>query len=166
MTSLPVLTSERVRGHPFLKGLETRHIESLEGAAMEVEFRPSELIFRKGEPANRFYLLLDGSVVIRESDAFAFQVLHGGDVLGWSAIFPPYTSHFEAQAVEKSRAVFFYASWVLDKCDLDHDLGYELMKRMASVLVDRLQARRRARVATTQAGSDRAQEHPASDSSA
>jgi len=34
---------------------------------------------------------------------------------------------------------------VLDRCEMDHDLGYELMKRMAAVLVDRLQARRRGR---------------------
>jgi CRP-like cAMP-binding protein len=140
-----VLSSAKVRAHPFLRGLEQRHLEVLDEAAMAVDFKSQEMIFRKGEPANRFYLVLEGSVVIRESDSFPFQIVHGGEVLGWSAMFPPYTSHFEARALEDTKAVFLYSSWVLERCEMDHDLGYELMKRMAAVLVDRLEARRKAR---------------------
>jgi CRP-like cAMP-binding protein len=136
----------KIKGHPFLRGLEPRHLAALDEAAMEVEFAPQEIIFRQNEPANRFYLILEGSVVIEEQNSVPFQVVNGGDVLGWSAMFPPYSSHFRARALEKTKAIFFYSSWVLESCELDHDLGYELMKRMAAVLLDRLQARRKARV--------------------
>jgi CRP/FNR family transcriptional regulator, cyclic AMP receptor protein len=145
MTSQPILCTERIKAHPFLAGLEPGQLAALEEAAMEVDFNAQEIVFRKGEPANRFYLILDGAVVIREPDGFPFQIVRGGDVLGWSAMFPPYCSHFEARALKKTRAVFFYAAWVLDRCEMDHDLGYELMKRMAAVFVQRLQARRKAR---------------------
>ena len=146
MKSATLLSSMKIKAHPFLLGLEPRHLTALEEAAMEVEFAPQEIIFRQGEPANRFYLLLEGSVVIEEQNSVPFQVVHGGEVLGWSAMFPPYTSHFRARALEKTKAIFLYSSWVLEKCELDHDLGYELMRRMAAVLVDRLQARRKVRV--------------------
>jgi CRP/FNR family transcriptional regulator, cyclic AMP receptor protein len=146
MSTPPLLSSTKIKGHPFLSGLEPHHLAALEEAAMEVEFAPQEIIFRHGEPANRFYLVLQGSVVVEEQNSVPFQVVHGGEVLGWSAMFPPYSSHFRARALEKTRAIFFYGSWVLEKCDHDHDLGYELMKRMAAVLLDRLQARRKARV--------------------
>ena len=143
-----LLSSAAIKSHAFLRGLEPHHLAALDDAAMEVEFAPQEIIFRRDEPANRFYLILDGAVVIQEQDSIPFQVVHGGEVLGWSAMFPPYTSHFEARALRKTKAIFFYSSWVLDKCEQDHDLGYELMKRMAAVLVGRLQARRKARIAT------------------
>jgi CRP-like cAMP-binding protein len=144
MTTRPTMFVEKMKSHPFLSGMERRHLELLDEAAMEVEFSPQEVVFRKGDPANRFYLILGGAVVIGERDGFPFQIVHAGEVIGWSAMFPPYTSHFDARALEKTKAIFFYASWVLDKCEDDHDLGYELMKRMGAVLVDRLQARRKA----------------------
>jgi CRP/FNR family cyclic AMP-dependent transcriptional regulator len=141
-----LLSSTKIKMHPFLAGLEAHHLAALEEAAMEVEFAPQEIIFRQGEPANRFYLLLEGSVVIEEQNSVPFQVVHGGEVLGWSAVFPPYTSHFRARALEKTKAIFLYSSWVLERCEQDHDLGYQLMRRMSAVLVERLEARRKARV--------------------
>jgi CRP-like cAMP-binding protein len=143
MTARPALLVEKLKSHPFLRGLERCHLELLEEAAMEVDFDEQEVIFQKGDPANRFYLILSGAVVVGEPGGFPFQIVHAGEVVGWSAMFPPYTSHFDARALEKTRAIFFYGSWVLDKCETDHDLGYELMKRMGAVLVDRLQARRK-----------------------
>jgi CRP-like cAMP-binding protein len=123
--------------------LERHQLELLDEAAMEVDFNPQEMIFRKGDPANRFYLILSGAVVVGEPGGFPFQIVRAGEVIGWSSMFPPYTSHFDARALEKTKAIFFYASWVLQKCEEDHDLGYELMRRMGAVLVERLQARRK-----------------------
>jgi hypothetical protein len=45
--------------------------------------------------------------------------------------------------VEPTEAVFFYGTRLREQCEDDHDLGYELMKRMASVIIHRLQATRR-----------------------
>jgi CRP/FNR family transcriptional regulator, cyclic AMP receptor protein len=144
MTLQPARLVEKLKSHPFLCGLERRQLELLGEAAMEVDFNAQEVIFQKGDPANRFYLIQSGAVVIGEPGGFPFQIVHSGEVIGWSAMFPPYASHFDARALEKTRAIFFYGSWVLEKCETDHDLGYELMKRMGAVLVDRLQARRKA----------------------
>ncbi len=146
MTTAPILQMEKFKTHPFLNGMKASHLVALEESAMEVNFAPNDFIFFEGHPANRFYLILEGSVVLRESKSFPFQILHAGDVLGWSALFPPYVSHFEAQALTRVRAIFFYSTWVLDQCEMNHDFGYEMMKRMGTVLIDRLQARRKARI--------------------
>jgi CRP/FNR family transcriptional regulator, cyclic AMP receptor protein len=143
MNSLDILSEEKIKAHPFLDGLDPRSLEALDEAAMEVEFVPQEIIFRQNEPANRFYLILDGAVVLQESDSFPFQIIHGGSVLGWSALFPPYLTQFEARAIKKTRAIFFYGSRIREKFETDHSLGYELMKRMGTVLNERLQARRK-----------------------
>ena len=114
---------------------------------MFTQFAPGEWIFREGDPANRFYLILRGKVSV-ESYAMnrgstPIQTVEEGDVLGWSWLFPPYYWHFDARAVEATEAVFFYGTPLRSECEEDHDLGYELVKRMAEVMMRRLQATRR-----------------------
>ena len=114
---------------------------------MLTKFEPGELLLREGDPANRFYLILRGKVSIEsytsDRGITPIQTLAGGEVLGWSWLFAPYYWHFNARAVELTEAVFFYGTPLRDECEADHDLGYELVKRMAEVMMARLQATRR-----------------------
>ena len=71
------------------------------------------------------------------------QTIGAGEVLGWSWLFPPYYWHFDARALEPTRAIFFYGTRLREYCEEDHDLGYDLIKRMAQVVLTRLQATRR-----------------------
>lgn len=133
--------------HPFLKGLTPHHCRLLADCAMVTRFQPGEVIFREGDPANRFYLILSGKIAIesyvREKGNQLIQTIGAGDVLGWSWLFPPYYWHFDARALEVTAAVFFYGTPLRTECEADHDLGYELMRRMAEVMLQRLQATRR-----------------------
>ena len=132
--------------HPFLRGLNPHQIRLLIDCAMFVRFKPDELIFREGDPANRFYLILEGKVSLeshrREQGSLPIETVQEGEVLGWSWLFAPYYWHFDARAVEETQAVFFYGTPLRDECEADHDLGYELVKRMAEVMLKRLNATR------------------------
>jgi len=102
------------------------------------------MIFREGEMANRFYLLTQGVVVMetytKDSGGALVDKIGAGDVLGWSWLFPPYYWRMDARAVEPTNAIFFYGTRLRQEADLDHDLGYELMRRVAAVAIQRLQA--------------------------
>lgn len=133
--------------HPFLEGMNEECLNILASCAMPTEFKPGELIFREDEVANRFYLLCEGRVAI-EAEALdrppaKVDEVCGGSVLGWSWLFPPYTWHFAARAITPTKAMFFYGTWLRESCDENHDLGYELMKRTAQVMIHRLHATRR-----------------------
>src|SRR5438034_556244 len=96
-----------IRGHPFVRGLSLLHLSMITDYAMTTEFAAGQLIFREGELANRFYLLLDGEVILeskvnRENIAL-IETLGAGDVLGWSWMFEPYTWHFDARATRPTR---------------------------------------------------------------
>lgn len=136
-----------LRNHPFLKGLTPHQIRLLTDCAMVMHFRPGELIFREGDPANRFYLIQKGKIALEspagESGSIFIQTVGAGEVLGWSWLFPPYYWHFDARAIEPTQAIFFYGTPLREECETDHDLGFELLKRMAEVMVKRLQATRR-----------------------
>jgi CRP-like cAMP-binding protein len=132
--------------HPFFRGLPPEHLSLLADCAMRSHFEKDERIFRSGDPANRFYLLQKGKVALESATngaATTLQHIGAGDVLGWSWLFPPYTWHFDARAVEPTDAIFLYGTRVRELCDSNHDLGYELMNRTANVLIDRLMSVRR-----------------------
>jgi CRP/FNR family transcriptional regulator, cyclic AMP receptor protein len=130
-----------VAEHPFLRGLSETHLEALADCAMRLRFAPGDVIFREGDPANRFYLLIKGKIALeseRDEKRVRVQTIGGGDVLGWSWLFPPYYTHFDARAIEATEAMFFYGTRLREMCEEDHELGYEILRRIAAVVVDRL----------------------------
>ncbi len=141
----------QVVAQPFLIDLSTAHIRLLADCAMRSEFKAGQVIFRKGETANRFYLITRGKVALESSTGdcvVKIDEVGAGDLLGWSWIFPPYIWHFDARAIEPTTAIFFYGTILREYCEADPALGYELFKRMSEVMMRRLQA---ARVRLTEA---------------
>jgi CRP-like cAMP-binding protein len=139
--------AELIAHHPFAQDMPPRVVARLADFATEAEFAPGDVIFREGDPANRFYLLLEGKVALEtflgEAGIATVQTLGAGEVLGWSWLFPPYFWHFDARAIEPTRAVFIYGTPVRELCAEDAELGRELYQRIAALVVERLQATRR-----------------------
>ena len=136
-----------VAAQPFFKGLKPKQLKQLASSALEVKFQEGQSIFREGDPANRFYLILKGRVALEADDdegrTNRVTMLGPGDDLGWSWLFPPYYLHFSAYAVEPTEAIFFYGTRLRKQCDQDVLLAYEIMKRVAKVVVQRLEISRR-----------------------
>ncbi len=132
--------------HPFCKGFEPRYMQLITGCASNVRFRAGTYIFREGEPASSFYIIRQGKVALEvmaaQRGSLIIQTIEAGDVLGWSWLFPPYRWHFSARAVEETRAIALDGVCLREKGETDHDFGYELMKRVAHIMMDRLQATR------------------------
>lgn len=141
-----------LEAQPFLRGMTERQLELLAEESMPAEFKAEEVILNEGSPANRFYIILKGRVELEspvlEGEAIHVQTLGHGDVLGWSWFFPPYLWHFDARAVTPTKAIFFYGTRLREMCEENHDLGYELMKRVSEIVIKRLQATRRELVET------------------
>ncbi len=137
---------------PFLTGMAERQLQVLLQHSMPAAFKADEFIFYEGDPANRFYLILEGRVSLESpieevggfrSGAVQIQTVGKGDVLGWSWLFPPYYWHFDARAVTPVKAIFFYGTALREEGERDHDFGYELMKRLSQIVIARLQMTRR-----------------------
>jgi CRP-like cAMP-binding protein len=139
---------------PFLKGMSRSQLEVLANNALEVEFPAGKLIFQEGESANRFYILLEGEVALESGHAPAarlIQKIQANDVLGWSWLFPPHQWSFNARAVKPTKAIIFIATTLREVSEKDHTLGYELMKRVSKLVIERLQATRLHLLKTTKA---------------
>ncbi len=136
-----------IEAHPFIQGLGASHLATLVDCAMKIQFAPGQLIFREGDVANRFYVILEGKVALeagsRGASPVLIETIGSGEVLGWSWLFEPYTWHFDARAVEPTKAIFFYGTWLREQCQQDREFGCELYKRVALIVIDRLQSARR-----------------------
>jgi CRP/FNR family transcriptional regulator, cyclic AMP receptor protein len=132
--------------YPFFSGLPQEHFKLITANAKNVEFPERHYIFREGDPANEFYVIHDGLVsvelLIPTCGATTVQTVNKGEVLGWSWVSFPYRWHFTARTLKPTCALVLDANWLRAKCEEDHDLGYEMLKRFMEVITARLDATR------------------------
>jgi CRP/FNR family transcriptional regulator, cyclic AMP receptor protein len=137
---------DEIEAQPFFAGLAPRYLDLLTGCAFNEYFLDGAYLFREQEPADRFYVLRYGRVALEtyvpQRGPLTIETIEAGDVLGWSWLFPPYRWHFSGRVVEPVHAIAFDGACLREKCECDHDLGYELMRQFARVMMDRLQATR------------------------
>lgn len=133
-------------GHPFFAGLDAAALRIIADCATPVELEAGQTIFHAGESADRFYLIREGRVAL---DIFAprqgshtIQTIEDGEILGWSWLIPPYRWRFDARVVEPVRAIEVDGRMLRERCEVDHDLGYELLKRFAFLIGRRLESTR------------------------
>ena len=135
-----------VSDHPFLKGLKPEYLQLITGCASNVRFDAGQYLFHEGEEANWFYIIRQGKVAVEayaaERGSLIIDTVEEGEVLGWSWLIPPYHWHFDARAVELTRAIALDGKCLRAKCEEDHNLGYELLKQFSHVIEQRLQATR------------------------
>lgn len=135
-----------IKAHPFFAGLDPAFCNLICGCAKNARFEAGEYLFHEGTAADQFYLVRHGRVALQLTapgrGALTFQTLREGEVVGVSWLIPPYRWTFDAKALELVRAISLDAACLRGKCEADHDLGYEMMKRFMPVLIQRLQATR------------------------
>jgi CRP-like cAMP-binding protein len=132
--------------HPFLAGLPEAVLERLAPHARLVVHHTGRPLFRQGDRADRFWLVRSGRVSLElgvegRGDVVIDQIGPGG-VVGWSWLFPPYRWQFSAVAADLVHSIDFDAAAVRKLCEEDPAVGYELTRRFAAVLAERLRSAR------------------------
>ena len=130
--------------HPFFRSMKEHHLRIIVESATVVRFEPQQVIFHEGEPAQRFYLIRTGKVALQlvsyRTEPLTLLTLGEGDIIGWSWLFPPYRWKFTAKGLSVTQAISLDGGSLRARCDEDHDLGFELMKRFAQIIDNRVEA--------------------------
>ena len=147
-TNSPAESYQRILAeHPFLKDLAPHHLKFMAACASELRFAAGEYILREGEAAGHLYLINQGRValgtVIPNLGFTTIETLGDGEALGWSWFIPPYHWHFSALTIIPTWIIAMDGQRLREKCDADHDFGYELIKRLALILGQRLRMTRK-----------------------
>ena len=132
--------------HPFIKAIGEQYLDFIAEYSAIVRFNAGEFIFHAGEDAERFYLLRHGKVAIEtftpDRGTVIVQTIGEGDLLGWSWFVHPYKWHFDALAIELTRAVAVDAKYIRDKCDKDSNFGYLVNQFISQIIGQRMEATR------------------------
>lgn len=144
------MNNDGVRGslaaHPFLAGVAPQVVDRLAEIARFERFASDSWLVRQGRPADQFHLVVEGCGAIEVSavgrDPLVIATVHAGEVLGWSWMFPPHEWHFDVLATEHTKTIAVDAVALRTLCTADHELGFEIIQRLAGVVVARLEATR------------------------
>ena len=134
----------RLAKHPFLAGMPDVHVQALAGLARLQRWPADTRLFSEHRSAVRFFLLEEGLVYIEMpipgQEDMVLETVRGGEVLGWSWLFPPYVWHFSALTVAPTEAIVLAAAGVRERCEASPEFGYDLIRRVAGVAIQRLHA--------------------------
>lgn len=130
--------------HPFFAGMQRENVAALAACAASVTFEAGRFLFRSGQHADHFYVVQRGRISVEiltpNRGEIAIETVAEGDVLGWSWLFPPHKWHFDARATSFVSALALDGPCLRRKCEQDKALGYDLLRRFASVVVQRLES--------------------------
>jgi CRP-like cAMP-binding protein len=131
-----------IRGHAFFAGLDEDFVKLVTGCSKNVRFEAGQYLFREGGPADEFFLLREGRVALELAapgkGAISILTASEGEVVGFSWLVPPNRWVYDGRATGLVRAISIDGACLRNKCEADHDLGYEMMKRVVAIVIKRL----------------------------
>ena len=138
--------TEYLSTHDFFSGLSVDFVERLCESATTLDIKKEQTLFRQGERADKFYIVRNGLISVQipaiMGPTLEVQTLSTDQILGWSWLISPYQWHFQAKAEEDSKLLEFDGTRILAQCELEPKFGYELLKRFATLMSERLDASR------------------------
>lgn len=144
---LQVDLSKTLSRLPWFADLSQDRLDCLAGISVLNEIDAGEYLFREGDRQDYLYVLLEGQIVLEvevptrgQVPVYTAEIL---DVIGWSSMTPIIRQRTaSARATQPSLLVAINSKLLQQMCEEDHDLGYQLMKRIANVTANRLMTTR------------------------
>jgi CRP-like cAMP-binding protein len=136
-----------LRSHPFAATMSDEHIETLRSCgASFVSFDRGSPIVREGKEADACFFITKGDVAIelfvRGNESRTVETVHGGEIVGWSWLFPPYLGTSDAVARGHVTAIRVDAERLRATMEEDPAFGYEMMRILVNVIASRIGATR------------------------
>ena len=130
----------------FASGLDPATQTRLAALARPYVAEPGEELFREGDSAVLFGVVVRGRVALRthvpERGDFTILTIEPGDVFGWSALVPPYRSTSTGVAIESMEAIAFEVPALRAALREDAPLAQAIYPRLLVAVNRRLNATR------------------------
>ena len=139
--------AEHIENSDFFGGLEAEHRDWLAEHANETGFEDGQLLARHGDKADRFFLVLQGELVVEvpalTGPSLEVTRLGPGKIFGWSWLIEPYRWHFNARASGETRVLDFDGLAILKRAEDEPRFGYALLRRFSALMGTRLESAQR-----------------------
>lgn len=140
-----MVSVEDLRKIIVLDNLTQSMLESMKPLTQLNIFGEQHVIFKEGQTAEYFYMLLKGKVILEveasEVIMISLEAIKPGYSFGWSALFPGSTYNAYAICVEPCEVMAIPGSRFLELLESDHTIGYNFMRKVVSILKGRVERR-------------------------
>ncbi len=142
-----MISPETLRRYSLFAGQSQYMLEEIALLSREISLEPGEWLFREKEPAQRFYLILEGAISLTMTIHLngpgehiqKMSSIGRGEILGWSSLLRLNYYRFGAQAKRKTRLVEIDGEGLKELLDDNPNYGYLLVKKIAEVITERLE---------------------------
>ncbi|QOR37162.1 Crp/Fnr family transcriptional regulator [Billgrantia diversa] len=129
---------QAVRQVPLFVGLEDETLALLTDGAVERSYRRGALLFSKGEPADRFYVVLGGWIKLFRESPDGNECMVGlftrGESFAEAAMFDRLGFPVNAAVAEDARLLVFPADHFLTTLERNHGLALNMLANLSGML--------------------------------
>ena len=137
MTKLEVL-----KRCPFVRELDDEQLNKIAELCHSEVFEVGESVCKQGRAEGKIYLIEDGLLGIYlelgPMSQRQLQAASNFEVVGWSALLPPYRCSATVKAIETTKVLAINGKELLDLCDKYPEIGYKVNRGLASLIAVRL----------------------------
>ncbi len=135
------MDSNHLKGHEIFRLLRPEQVNVISTAAEEVSLRAGDTVFRTGEPAKDFYVVLEGQVALRlpRSDGVSVLIddVPDGSIFGSCVCFQLDTYTLSATCTQDSRLLRIDAGTLKKLMDEDPVLGNAIQTMVSRIYFKR-----------------------------
>ena len=127
--------------------LTNEQIKKLAAIATVENHPAGTLLYKAGDPADKFYIVQEGKVILDlKADLgphvppmqVTVDVITKGESMGWSAVVDPYIYTLSCLCMDPTKLVAVDAAKLREFIAEDLSLGYEVMKAISKLIASRL----------------------------
>ena len=124
----------------IFRAMNTKFVKKIINVSTTESYEQGNLLFQPGDPANQFYILLNGRIklVFGETGQTVYIVSHAGEAFGWSSLIDRDTYTASAECMTTVKLLRFDREKVLMILEKDPANGLIFFKRLANILGSRL----------------------------
>jgi CRP-like cAMP-binding protein len=140
-----MVTTEELRKIVILTYLTEAMLETLVPIIEELQFQRDDIVFQQDDPADRFYMVHSGKIILEQAITPEVTVCVGsikpGYSFGWSAMLQRTSYRSDATCVEPSEVYSFTYEHIKTILAADPEMGYRLYQRLLVILKKRYDKR-------------------------
>jgi CRP-like cAMP-binding protein len=124
----------------LFKGVSQRFITKVARGAEEQTFRKNTTVFKAGEKASHFYVLVSGDVHVEigETEGSTLAVNRPGEIFGWSALVEPYVYTAVAKCMQETKVIKISRDLVEAAIKEHPEEGLAVLKNLTGIIAGRL----------------------------
>lgn len=129
-----------IKESDLFKGVSQRFITKIAKNSEEANFKKNAIIFKTGEKASHFFVLVEGAIDISlgKRESAHMSVSKPGEIFGWSALVDPYVYTANAKATKDTKVIKISRDLVEQAIGEHPAEGMAVLKNLTGIIAQRL----------------------------